>query len=215
MNPEKVGLEVAVKCWKDVKINHCIMNFSYGVDSMRDFDFVFYGENENVLPSNTLNDFFKVEVFEKVDFYVKSDREYLGEFGTVHFVLNEKQIDFEYSKSTTSEYSEEITKSFIYQFTDEEFNIFRHKIKDINGEGRSVNFNYKSDCIISDNEISILEKFEGKIINFITDAIIENEHGDPEEESENFECDVEDTLNTAEKTIEILVSRSFYYTVSE
>ena len=46
-------------------------------------------------------------------------------------------------------------------------------------------------------------------------TIIENEHGDPEEESENFECDVEDTLNTAEKTIEILVSRSFYYTVSE
>lgn len=215
MNPEKVGLEVAVQCWKDVKINHCIMDFSCGGDEMQDVDFVFYGENENVLPSDTLNDFFKHEVFEKVDFYVKSDREYLGEFGTVHFELNEKQIDFEYSKYTTSEYSEEITKSFIYQLTDEEFNIFRDKIKDINGEGRSVNFNYKSDCIISDDEISILEKFEGKIIHFINNAIIENEHGDPEEESENFECDVEDTLNTAEKTIEILVSRSFYYTVSE
>lgn len=60
-----------------------------------------------------------------------------------------------------------------------------------------------------------MEKFEGKIIHFINNAIIENEHGDPEEESENFECDVEDTLNTAKKTIEILVSRSFYYTVSE
>ena len=123
--------------------------------------------------------------------------------------------DFEYTKSTTSEHSERLTESFIYQFTDEEFNIFRDKIEDINGEGRSVNFNYKSDCIISDDEISILDKFEGKIINFINNAIIENEHGDPEEESENFECDVEDTLNTAEKTIEILVSRSFYYTVSE
>ena len=215
MNPEKVGLEVAVQCWKDLKINHCIMDFSCGGDEMQDVDFVFYGENENVLPSDTLNDFFKHEVFEKVDFYVMSDREYLGEFGTVHFELNEKQIDFEYSKYTTFEYSEEITKSFIYQFTDEEFNIFRDKIEDINGEGRSVNFNYKSDFIISDDEISILEKFEGKIINFINNDIIENEHGDPEEESENFECDVEDTLNTAEKTIEILVSRSFYYTVSE
>ena len=88
-------------------------------------------------------------------------------------------------------------------------------VKDINGEGRSVYFNYKSDCIIGDHEISILEKFESKIKNFITDAIIENEHGEPEEESENFECDVEDTLNTEEKTIDILVSRSFYYTVSE
>ena len=52
-------------------------------------------------------------------------------------------------------------------------------------------------------------------ITIIYVAIIENEHGEQEEESENFECDVEDTLNTEEKTIDILVSRSFYYTVSE
>ena len=215
MNSEKVGMEVAVQCWKDLKINHCIMDFSCGGDEMQDFDFVFYGEYENVLLSDTLNDFFKVEVFEKVDFYVNSSDEYIGEFGTVRIELNEKQADFEYTKSTTSELSERITESFVLQLTDEEFNIFRDKIKDINGEGRSVYFNYKSDCIISDDEISILEKFERKIKNFITDAIIENEHGEQEEESENFECDVEDTLNTEEKTIDILVSRSFYYTVSE
>jgi hypothetical protein len=215
MNSEKVGMEVAVQCWKDLKINHCIMDFSCGGDEMQDFDFVFYGEHENVLPSDTLNDFFKVEVFEKVDFYVNSSDEYIGEFGTVRIELNEKQADFGYTKSTTSELSERITESFVLQLTAEEFNIFRDKIKDINGEGRSVYFNYKSDCIISDDEISILEKFERKIKNFITDVIIENEHGEPEEESENFECDVEDTLNTEEKTIDILVSRSFYYTVSE
>jgi hypothetical protein len=215
MNPEKVEMEVAVQCWKELKINHCIMDFSCGGDEMQDFDFVFYGEHENVLPSDTLNDFFKVEVFEKVDFYVNSSDEYIGEFGTVRIELNEKQADFEYTKSTTSELSERITESFALQLTAEEFNIFRDKIKDINGEGRSVYFNYKSDCIISDDEISILEKFERKIKNFITDVIIENEHGEPEEESENFECDVEDTLNTEEKTIDILVSRSFYYTVSE
>ena len=215
MNPEKVEMEVAVQCWKDLKINHCIMDFSCGGDEMQDFDFVFYGEYENVLLSDTLNDFFKVEVFEKVDFYVNSSDEYIGEFGTVRIELNEKQADFEYTKSTTSELSERITESFVLQLTDEEFNIFRDKIKDINGEGRSVYFNYKSDCIISDDEISILEKFERKIKNFITDVIIENEHGEPEEESENFECDIEDTLNSEEKTIDILVSRSFYYTVSE
>jgi hypothetical protein len=215
MNPEKVGMEVAVQCWKDLKINHCIMDFSCGGDEMQDFDFIFYGEYENVLLSDTLNDFFKVEVFEKVDFYVNSSDEYIGEFGTVRIELNEKQADFEYTKSTTSELTERITESFVLQLTAEEFNIFRDKIKDINGEGRSVYFNYKSDCIISDDEISILEKFERKIKNFITDAIIENEHGEQEEESENFECDVEDTLNTEEKTIDILVSRSFYYTVTE
>jgi len=215
MNPEKVEMEVAVQCWKDLKINHCIMDFSCGGDEMQDFDFIFYGEYENVLLSDTLNDFFKVEVFEKVDFYVNSSDEYIGEFGTVRIELNEKQADFEYTKSTTSELSERITESFVLQLTDEEFNIFRDKIKDINGEGRSVYFNYKSDCIISDDEISIMEKFERKIKNFVTDAIIENEHGEQEEESENFECDVEDTLNTEEKTIDILVSRSFYYTVSE
>jgi hypothetical protein len=101
----------------------------------------------------------------------------------VRIELNEKQADFEYTKSATSELSERITESFVLQLTDEEFNIFRDKIKDINGEGRSVYFNYKSDCIIGDDEISILEKFERKIKNFVTDAIIENEHGEPEEES--------------------------------
>jgi hypothetical protein len=138
MNSEKVGMEVAVQCWKDLKINHCIMDFSCGGDEMQDFDFVFYGEYENVLLSDTLNDFFKVEVFEKVDFYVNSSDEYIGEFGTVRIELNEKQADFEYTKSTTSELSERITESFVLQLTDEEFNIFRDKIKDINGEGRSV-----------------------------------------------------------------------------
>jgi len=129
MNPEKVGLEVAVQCWKDVEINHCIMDFSCGGDEMQDVD-----EYENVLPSDTLNDFFKVEVFEKVDFYVNSCGEYIGEFGTVHIELNEEQADFEYTKSTTSELSERITESFVLQLTDEEFNIFRDKIKDINGD---------------------------------------------------------------------------------
>jgi hypothetical protein len=114
MNPEKVGLEVAVQCWKDLKINHCIMDFSCGGDSMRDYDFKFYDKYENVLPSDILNDFFKHEVFEKVDFYVNSGDEYIGEFGTVRIELNEEQADFEYTKSTTSDHSKRITKSFIY-----------------------------------------------------------------------------------------------------
>lgn len=158
MNPEKVGLEVAVQCWKDVKINHCIMDFSCGGDEMQDVDFVFYGENENVLPSDTLNDFFKHEVFEKVDFYVNSGDEYIGEFGTVRIELNEEQADFEYTKSTTSEHSERITESFIYP-------IIKVLREETSG---TYEYSYDSDLVlIKGNK----EEFRIPIIDFKNKAI--------------------------------------------
>lgn len=41
------------------------MDFSCGGDEMQDVDFVFYGENENVLPSDTLNDFLNMKFLKR------------------------------------------------------------------------------------------------------------------------------------------------------
>jgi hypothetical protein len=215
MKTQTVELEQSLKTWKDLKIDHCIMNFSCGGDSMNDFSFEFFDENENVLHSNELDNFFEEEVFDRVDFYVNSDGHYLGEFGTVHIELNEEENRFEYSKSGSSEYSETTTENFDYQLTDEEFILLRDKISDINGDSWSTNVNYKTDCIINDDESNILEELENKIKDFICSVDFENELGESQEETDVFECNVENDLNEENKTINVSVSRSYYVVISE
>jgi len=215
MKTKTVELEQILKIWKDLKIDHCIMNFSCGGDSMNDFSFEFFDENENVLHSNELDNFFEEEVFDRVDFYVNSDGHYLGEFGTVHIELNEEENRFEYSKSGSSEYSETTTENFDYQLTDEEFILLRDKISDINGDNWRTNVNYKTDCIINDDESNILEELENKIKDFVCSVDFENGLGELQDESDVFECTVENDLNEENKTINISVSRSYYVIISE
>ena len=215
MKTQTVELEQSLKTWKDLKIDHCIMNFSCGGDSMNDFSFEFFDENENVLHSDELDKFFEEEVFDRVDFYVNSDGHYLGEFGTVHIELNEEENRFEYSKSGSSEYSETTTENFDYQLTDEEFILLRDKISDINGDSWSTNVNYKTDCIINDDESNILEKLENKIKDFICSVDFENELGESQEETDVFECNVENDLNEENKTINVSITRSYYVVISE
>jgi len=215
MKTQTVELEQILKIWKDLKIDHCTMNFSCGGDSMNDFSFEFFDENENVLHSDELDKFFEEEVFDRVDFYVNSDGHYLGEFGTVHIELNEEENRFEYSKSGSSEYSESTTENFDYQLTDEEFILLRDKISDINGDNWNTNVNYKTDCIINDDESNILEELENKIKDFICSVDFENGLGELQEETDVFECTVENDLNEENKTISVSVSRSYYVVISE
>jgi len=215
MKTQTVELEQSLKTWKDLKIDHCIMNFSCGGDSMNDFSFEFFDENENVLHSDELDKFFEEEVFDRVDFYVNSDGHYLGEFGTVHIELNEEENRFEYSKSASSEYSETTTENFDYQLTDEEFILLRDKISDINGDSWSTNVNYKTDCIINDDESNILEELENKIKDFICSVEFKNELGESQEETDVFECNVENDLNEKNKNIYVSITRSYYVVISE
>jgi hypothetical protein len=215
MKTQTVELEQIFKIWKDLKIDHCTMNFSCGGDSMNDFSFEFFDENENVLHSNELDNFFEEEVFDRVDFYVNSDGHYLGEFGTVHIELNEEENRFEYSKLGSSEYSESITENFDYQLTDEEFILLRDKISDINGDSWSTNVNYKTDCIINDDESNILEELENKIKNFICSVDFQDGLGELQDETDVFECTVENDLNEENKTINVSITRSYYVVISE
>jgi len=216
MRTQTVELEESLKLWKKSMIDHCIMDFSCGGDSMNEFTFVFYDENKNVLRSEdieTIDKFFEEEVFDKVDFYVNSDGHYLGEFGTVHIELNNDGDDFEYSKDSSSEYSESVTEEFIFQLTDDEYDLLSEKISDFSGDTSGLVVNYNLDCIITDKEIITMNDFEKKIINFVLD--IEFEHGfeEAQEESETFECNVQDVINE-NKTIELIITRSYYVTVT-
>jgi hypothetical protein len=216
MKTQTVELEQSLKLWKKLMIDHCIMDFSCGGDSMNEFTFVFYDENKNVLRSEdieTIDKFFEEEVFDKVDFYVNSDGHYLGEFGTVHIELNNDGDDFEYSKDSSSEYSESVTENFTFQLTDDEYDLLSEKISDFNGDTSGLVVNYNLDCIITDKEINTMSDFENKILNFVVDVEFEHGFSEAQEESENFECNVQDGLNE-NKTIELVISRSYYVTVT-
>lgn len=217
MKTQTVELEQSLILWKKSMIGHCTMEFSCGGDQMNEYTFTFYNENENVLRSEdieTLDNFFEEEVFDKVDFYVNSDGHYLGEFGTVHIELNDEGDDFKYSKLASSEYSEGVTEIFTYQLTDDEFNLLRDKISDFNGDSSGLVVNYNLDCIVTDNEIKTMSDFEDKILNFILHVEFNESFKEAQEESENFECNVQGTLDEEDKTIELVISRSYYVTIT-
>ena len=228
MKTQTVELEQSVKLWKKLMIDHCIMDFSCGGDQMNEFTFVFYDENKNVIQDRyfktdseysgdieTLDKFFEEEVFDKVHFYVDSDGHYLGEFGTVHIELNNEGDDFEYIKEASSEYSESVTEKFTFQLTDDEYDLLSEKISNFNGDYSGLVVNYKLDCIITDKETKTMSDFEDKILEFVADVEFEERFGEAEaqEESERFECDVQDGLNE-NKTIELFISRSYYVTIT-
>jgi len=217
MKTQTVELEQSLKLWKKLMIDHCVMEFSCGGDSMNEFTFLFYDENKNVLHSEditTLDNFFNEEVFDKVHFYEASDGHYLGEFGTVHIELNDEGDDFIYTKEVSSEYSESVTEKFRFQLTDDEYDLLSEKISDFNGDGSGLVVNYNLDCIITDKETKTMSDFEDKILNFIVDVVFEHGFSEAQEESENFECNVQDGLDEENKTIELIISRSYYVIVT-
>ena len=217
MKTQTVELEQSLKLWKKLMIDHCIMDFSCGGDSMNEFTFLFYDENKNVLHSEditTLDNFFEEEVFDKIHFYEASDGHYLGEFGTVNIELNDEGDDFIYTKEASSEYSEAVTEKFTYQLTDDEFDLLSEKISDFNGDSSGLVINYNLDCIITDKEIDILSNFENKILDFVVDVEFEKGFSEAQEESEMFECNVQGGIDEEDKTIELIISRSYYVTVT-
>ena len=217
MKTQTVELEQSLKLWKKSMIDHCVMEFSCGGDSMNEFTFLFYDENKNVLHSEditTLDNFFDEEVFDKVHFYEASDGHYLGEFGTVNIELNDEGDDFIYTKEASSEYSESVTEKFTFQLTDDEFDLLSEKISDFNGDSSGLVINYNLDCIITDKEIDILSNFENKILDFVVDVDFEHGFSEAQEESEMFECNVQDGLDEEDKKLELIISRSYYVTVT-
>ena len=217
MKTQTVELEQSLKLWKKSMIDHCVMEFSCGGDSMNEFTFLFYDENKNVLHSEditTLDKFFDEEVFDKVHFYEASDGHYLGEFGTVNIELNDEGDDFIYTKEASSEYSESVTEKFTFQLTDDEFDLLSEKISDFNGDSSGLVINYNLDCIITDKEIDILSNFENKILDFVVDVDFEHGFSEAQEESEMFECNVQDGLDEEDKKLELIISRSYYVTVT-
>lgn len=201
-----------IKIWNDNKVTYCEMDFSCGGDSMNEWEFVFYTDDDTIV-NDDLHDYFDDEVFKRVDFYVNSDGHYLGEYGKVHIELNDEGDDFEYSKNAQSEWSETISSEILIKLTDEQAEFIRLNVADFNGGfDEGVNVNYKRDFIMTDK----LEKLEKELLDLIENTTTHFTPNTEDELQEYFRFETEDDLVNENNELVITIHNEVYiYTDSE
>jgi len=155
-----------IKLWKELEVVDVHFEFSCGGDSMNDTTIVINGKDGETIENQELNDYFDSEVYNRVEFYVNSDGHYQGEAGTVYITLDEEGEDFDYSKSSQSEWNENIESTITVQLPVGAAELIKAKVLNINGgEGENPNINYKQDCIITDDEEALLNSIGDAIAN--------------------------------------------------
>lgn len=162
--------EEAIKRWKDLKLKNAVFNFNCGGDSMGQTEVCLYDKNGQIRDT-FLEEFFDTEVYNYVEFYVNSDGHYLGESGDVHITLNEdgEIAEFEYSKTSTSEYSEMVTETVEIELTEDEKEFFSNYITNINGDsyGHTATdgmvINYSKDFLLTEEKQNILDSIVEKV----------------------------------------------------
>jgi hypothetical protein len=175
--------EEAIALWKEQGIERVEMEFYCGGDEMGDYSFTYFNTDEEVVECKELDTFFDEEVFNRIEFYVNSDGHYMGESGNVHITLDEdnSQIDFDYVKSSESEWNESLSNTLSVTLNDEQINYVKEFISSINGgSDEFTQFNYSKDFIMTD-EHERIEKEVGDILDTITSEYepeTENEVGE-------------------------------------
>lgn len=165
----------AVSEWKKLGIDNANMEFSCGGDSMSDYSFTFYTKNksavtgrpENIeVESELLISFFDLQIFDDVEFYVNSDGHYIGESGNVVITLNDDEDGFVYDKQSQSEWSESYEETIHIRLSNSEVEFIKNKILNINGgQDGDATFNYKIDCVITDEEEELIETLGKRLEN--------------------------------------------------
>ena len=209
----------AVSEWKKLGIESANMEFSCGGDSMNDYSFVFYTKNttpggtENIeVESEELVLFFDRQIFDDVEFYVNSDGHYIGESGNVIINLNDEEDGFVYDKQAESEWSESYEETINIKLSKEEIEFVKNKVLNINGgTDGDATFNYKVDCIITDEEEEIIEVLGKRLETDCEEYEFEEVEGEQEDWftwSTNQEVD--DVIQFTEKDeMLVMIRRNF------
>ena len=211
----------AVSEWKKLGIDNANMEFSCGGDSMSDYSFTFYTKNksavtgrpENIeVESEELVLFFDRQIFDDVEFYVNSDGHYIGESGNVVINLNDDEDGFVYDKQSQSEWSESYEETIHIKLSKEEIEFVKNKILNINGgQDGDATFNYKIDCIITDEEEELIEVLGKRLENECETYEFQDVEGEEEDWftwSTNQEVD--DVIQfTEEDEMLVMVRRNF------
>ena len=172
-------MEELIKEWLEKNISEAEFQFSCGGDSMGDTDLLFYNNKKEVVDMNesgTLTDL----VYNNVDFYENSDGHYQGEFGTVYITLNEEKDNFEYNKSSASEYNNSYTDEVVISLKQEEWNYINKYVKNVSGDGVIDNFEYKIDFYKTKLHTELEENIKECSKNELFDHEFEQGHKDAE-----------------------------------
>jgi hypothetical protein len=188
-----------IKPWKEKGIARGEFEFSCGGDSMNETQLNFYDENDNLVECSDLESYFNDAVYREIDFYEASDGHYMGESGKVHINLNDEEDDFEYVKSSTSEWSERYHAKVNVPLTKEENELFEKYVANmryVHWDG--FNVDYKRDFILTDEIESRINALHTKLLGYAEQMPYEGE-GDVNEDSYQYStADLDEEVPTAE-----------------
>jgi len=212
MKTTDVETNEIIELWKKLDIQRCEMEFSCGGDSMNETDFTFYGSQDKQVDADELESYFEGEVYNQVEFYEVSDGHYMGEFGQVIITLEDDDDEpfFQYDKQSQSEWEEREIEVMKYDLTDSEVKFLTEKVDSIVGGEDGQAINYKTDCVLSDEE----EELSEKLLQDIADAANEYDFQDADGEPQDwftFSTDTgEGEIEIIDNKLSVEVQRSFY-----
>lgn len=203
-------IETAVDLWKSHQVEKCEMNFSCGGDSMNDYNFDFLDKDgKSVDVSKELSDEIESRVFNEVHFYEASDGYYIGETGVVNITLDDDGESFTFTKTAESEFSEHYTERTILKLEDSEVKFINEKVLNINGGDGDCVINFKTDCILSDEEEVIYDTLKKKVKDFAEDYEFTEAEGE-QEDYYTFSTNEEgDEIDIVDNNIKITINRNF------
>ena len=212
MKATNVETNEMIELWKKLDIQRCEMEFSCGGDSMNETDFTFYDSQDKQVDADELESYFENEVYNQVEFYEVSDGHYMGEFGQVVITLEDEDDEpfFQYDKQSQSEWEEREIEVMKYDLTDSEVKFLTEKVDSIVGGEDGQAINYKTDCVLSDEE----EELSEKLLQDIADAANEYDFQDADGEPQDwftFSTDTGDgEIEIIDNKLSVEVQRSFY-----
>lgn len=182
--------EEAIQKWKELGITHATFTFDCGGDSMNETSTEFHIKTPNkTIDCTDLDEFFDHDIYKNVEFYVNSDGPYIGEFGEVEINLEDEDSEeayFSYTKNSQSEWTERYTEKFEMNLSEDEINLIKKYISNINGGWGDATINYKGDFILSDEDELAIKTLAEKMKDFSYDCQFEAEAGAEEEDSCSF-----------------------------
>ncbi len=203
-----------IELWKKLDITRGEFIFSCGGDSMNETEFKFWNSKNEEVESSELEDYFESEVYSEVEFYEVSDGHYMGEYGQVEIVLEEEDGEepyFSYDKQSQSEWEERYVEVMKYELTDSEVKFITEKVSSIVGGEDGEAINYKTDCVLSDEE----EELSEKLLREISDAADEYEFEGADGEAQEWftfttSIDDEDEIIIEDNKLSVEVQRTYY-----
>jgi hypothetical protein len=203
-----------IELWKKLDITRGEFIFSCGGDSMGETEFRFWDSKNKEVENSELEDYFEGEVYSEVEFYEVSDGHYMGEFGQVEIVLEEEDGEepyFSYDKQSQSEWEERYVEVMKYELTDSEVKFITEKVLSIVGGEDGEAINYKTDCVLSDEEEELSEKLLKDLSNTADEYEFENADGEAQEWFVfTTSIDDEDEIIIEDNKLSVEVQRTYY-----